>query len=164
MKWLLIPVGILVCCILLIFIIGIFLPVKHTASLRIYLRAADSNVWRRIVDISEYPAWRRELQSVQVLTGTSWVEVDKRGHKISYSMEVGESGRKLTTKINGSDLPFGGSWTYVLERDGQGSALTITENGEVYNPLFRFMSKFIFGHSTTLKKYAADLERSFSGT
>jgi hypothetical protein len=28
--------------------------------------------------------------------------------------------------------------------------VTITERGEVYDPLFRFMSKFVFGHTSTM--------------
>lgn len=54
---------------------------------------------------------------------------------------------------------FGGSWTYELTPVADGTRLRITENGEVYNPLFRFLSRFVFGHYASIDKFMADLER-----
>ena len=54
-------------------------------------------------------------------------------------------------------LPFGGSWDYLIEPDGTGSKLTVTENGEVYNPIFRFVSRYVMGHTATMDKYLAAL-------
>jgi hypothetical protein len=31
--------------------------------------------------------------------------------------------------------------------------LSITENGEVYNPAFRFVSRYIMGHAATVDAY-----------
>ena len=50
------------------------------------------------------------------------------------------------TRIADESLPFGGSWTYRVVGNEKGCTLTIREDGEVYNPLFRFMSRFVFGH------------------
>lgn len=54
-------------------------------------------------------------------------------------------------------LPFGGRWTYELRAAPAGTTLRITEDGEVYNPLFRFMWKFIFTHHRTIDVYLRDL-------
>ena len=35
----------------------------------------------------------------------------------------------------------------------------LLRHGEVYNPLFRFVSRFIFGHHRTIDHYLEDLER-----
>ena len=63
----------------------------------------------------------------------------------------------MTSRIADAKLPFGGSWTYEIApgvtRDL--TTLRITENGEVYNPVFRFVSKFVMGHSATIDKYLA---------
>ena len=32
-----------------------------------------------------------------------------------------------------------------------GTRLTITENGEVYNPIFRFVSRFFLGYTSTME-------------
>ena len=47
--------------------------------------------------------------------------------------------------------------TFELAAAGTGTRLTITERGEVYNPLFRVMSRFILGHTATIDRYLADL-------
>ena len=39
--------------------------------------------------------------------------------------------------------------------------MTISERGEVYNPLYRFVSRFFIGHTRTIDAYLAELARSF---
>lgn len=56
---------------------------------------------------------------------------------------------------------FGGRWTYEIAPAPTGSVLTITEHGEVYGALYRFMSRFVFGHYRTLETYARDLGGRF---
>jgi hypothetical protein len=72
-------------------------------------------------------------------------------------------GERVVNRIADPSLPFGGRWIYDLAPDGSGTALTITEEGEVYNPVFRFVSRFIMGHTRTIDRYIADLQRA-SGT
>ena len=45
-------------------------------------------------------------------------------------------------------------------RAGSAHALTITERGEVYNPIFRFMSRFVFGYTGTMESCLAGDERA----
>jgi len=63
------------------------------------------------------------------------------------------------TRIADDSLPFGGSWTYELFPSGEGTEVRITERGEVRNPIFRALSTFVFGHTVTLDRYLADLQR-----
>lgn len=72
-------------------------------------------------------------------------------------IERNEPPSLLVTRIAGENLPFGGTWTYRIAAAGGGSELTITEDGEVYNPIFRFMSRFVFGHYASLDAFLATL-------
>ena len=63
-------------------------------------------------------------------------------------------------RIADPELPFGGTWTYELKPEGTGTRLVITERGEVYNPIFRFMSRFVFSRTATMEKMVADLEKA----
>lgn len=47
-------------------------------------------------------------------------------------------------------------WILIVP-DGSGSRLTITENGEIYNPVFRFVSRYVIGQTSTIDKYLTDL-------
>ena len=66
---------------------------------------------------------------------------------------------------------FGGTWTIAIKSDAaSGAAVTITEDGWVANPIFRFVSRVVIGHHATmdamLKKIAATLneEAALSGS
>ena len=61
--------------------------------------------------------------------------------------------RKLVTRIETKKLPFEGTWTYEFTPSHQETELTVTEDGEVYNPLFRFVSRFVIGHTATIDAY-----------
>jgi hypothetical protein len=83
-------------------------------------------------------------------------ETGKDG-SIEYEVERSVPGRSLVTRIADRSLPFGGTWTYTLEPSGNGSTLRIVEDGEVYNPLFRFVSRFIIGHHASIDRFLRDL-------
>ena len=161
MKWFLVILGILACFVLIIVIIGYLLPVKHTSSVQVSVRASPAETWARLADFSTYPSWRKDVKSVNVRSSVEWVEVNERGDSLPLKMVVRDPGQRLVTEIQGHDLPFGGGWEFRLKDNGGSTIVTITENGEVYNPVFRFVSKFIMGHNATLKTYAGFLERSF---
>src|SRR5262245_30172339 len=128
-----------------ILIVGWLLPVQHQVSRSVQLHAPIEAVWLLITDFQKAPSWRSDIKSVERVatpTGVLWKEVAADGEVITYETTVVHEGRKLVRRIVGPDLPFGGSWTFELAPDqsGNGCALTITEDGEVYNPIFRVVS------------------------
>ena len=76
---------------------------------------------------------------------------------ILYEVEESDPPTRMVTRIADPSLPFGGRWTCELHAVTSGTTLRITEDGEVYNPLFRFMSRFVFGHYRTMDGYLRDL-------
>ena len=63
----------------------------------------------------------------------------------------------MVTRIADPHLPFGGTWTYEIAPTETGSTLTITEKGEVYNPVFRFVSRYLQGYTATHRQLYARL-------
>ena len=47
----------------------------------------------------------------------------------------------------------------IASRRPRADPTTITEDGEVYNLIFRFMSRFVFGHTATMDAFLKNLER-----
>lgn len=162
MKWVLIALGVVVGLCLLVAVIGMLLPVKHVASRTTTLNVTPDVLWRRITTVGELPSWRKGLQKVEVLPDrnghTVWKEFDSRGDAITFEMVESDPPRRLVTRIADTNLAFGGSWTYEIAPAVEGSSLTITENGEVYNPIFRFVSRFIMGHHTSIDQYLEGLK------
>ena len=163
MKWLLIPVISLAGLFLLIAVIGACLPQKHTVSRTLSLHRPAEAVWNLI---SGPPTWRPDITNYQELPphegNRMWRETDKHGNTITFEAIESVPPRRLITRIADPNLPFGGTWVYEIASQGDTCTLTITENGEVYNPLFRFVSRFIMGHTATIDAYLAALNAKLS--
>lgn len=78
----------------------------------------------------------------------------------SYAIVEQHRPRRLVTAIVDQKLPFGGSWTYDFAPTAAGTTLTVVERGEVYNPVFRFVSRYVVGHTRTLDAYFTDLHKA----
>lgn len=150
--------GLVVVAVLVVLIGGSMLPVKHSASLSRVVPGTPEKVWAVLVDVERYQAWRTELISVAKTSDQplAWIEKSKFG-EMPLRAEVFEPPHRLVARIDGKDLLIGGSWTYLLEPAGEGTKVTITEDGEVYPPAFRFLSKFVFGHTKTIESYLVSL-------
>ena len=149
---------------LVVVIVGYLLPVRHEATVSATIPAAPDAVWAVLTDPASYPTWRGDVTSVELLPTDSghvaWREQGKNG-VISYAIELAEVPTRLVTRITDKSLPFGGSWEYVVTGEGRGSRVRITEHGEVYNPVFRFVSRFIMGHTATASAYLKALGARF---
>jgi hypothetical protein len=139
---------------IVIVVIGALLPQKHRVSRTISLHRPAEEVWGLI---SGPPTWRPDVRNYQEVPSHEghrmWRETDKHDQTITYEAVESVPPRHLLTRIADSNLPFGGTWTYEITPGDHVSSLTITEDGEVYNPLFRFVSRFIMGHTATIDAY-----------
>ncbi len=156
--------GVLVGAIVLMIVIGAVLPRDHVATRRGRIPRSPEIVYADLTTVDAFPSWRKDVTRVEPLPPregrTSWREVGRHG---AIAMEIVESAapRRLVTRIADPKLPFGGTWTYELAPDGDGTVLTITEDGQVHNPMFRFMSRFVFGHTATLDAYLRALAAKY---
>lgn len=153
--------GGLVVLVLVVVAVGYMLPVAHTASREKTLPASPETVFAIISTPGDFPKWRSDVKRVDILPAEGGkARFREHGSNGPILMEVREQlpGQRLVTRIADTQLAFGGTWTFELAPAGSGTTLRITENGEVYNPFFRFMARFVFGHTATMEKYLADLE------
>ena len=164
MRYLLIAAAILGALVLLIVVIGWSLPVKHTAASEVTINTPAGPLYDLVTDVERYPQWRSSVERTERLPDSAgkarFREVGSDG-TILYEVESTEPNRRIVTRIADRSLPFGGSWTYELIPRGDSTTLRITENGEVYNPLFRFVSRFVMGHTRTIDTYLRDVAQHF---
>jgi uncharacterized protein YndB with AHSA1/START domain len=162
MKWLAAGVGLVSAMALLVYVIGSRLPQRHKASKQATLPVPPEVVWTTLTDVDAYPSWRAGVKRIERLPDRdgrqAWIEHGRHG-AITFVLERREPPTLLVVRIADPDLPFGGAWTYDISAVPEGARLTITEDGEVYNPVFRFMSRFVFGHEATLTEYLSDLSK-----
>jgi hypothetical protein len=176
MRWALWIVGSLVAIVALIAIIGALLPKGHVATRTAKFRQPPDAVWRAITGYEDFPQWRTGVQSVTRMPDANGhvVFMEKSGsgsgsQQIPYEITesvapAGGAPGKLVSKIADPKLPFGGSWTYEVAAVDGGTSLRITERGEVYNPIFRFVSKFFMSQTKTMEDYLNALGKKFGET
>lgn len=163
LKWGGIIVGVFVLLIALMAIIGALLPKSHTASRTVRLRRSAEDVYDTLVDYHAFPSWRAEVKAAAELPDgrRGWVETTRHG---AMPLEIAEEDRprKLVTRIADPKLPFGGTWTWQIAAiSPEECDVTVTEDGEIYNPIFRFMARYIFGYTATMDGYVRSLGRKF---
>jgi uncharacterized protein YndB with AHSA1/START domain len=165
MRWIFIGALTIAALVALVAIVGSWLPRSHRASRERIVAASPETVWSSITEVEAFPAWRSDVRKVQRLPDgdgrRAWVEEGRSG-KMTFVAERSEPPRLLVVRTADPDLPFGGTWTYEITPAGGGSRVTITEDGEIYNPLFRFVARFILGYEGTIASYLAALEKKFS--
>jgi uncharacterized protein YndB with AHSA1/START domain len=162
MRYLLIAAAVLGAVVLIVLLVGWSLPVKHRATSEATFKSSPESLYQLITDVDRFPQWRSSVTRIEHLPDSAGKrrirEVGSDG-PIVYEIESAVPARRLVTRIADRTLQFGGSWTYELIPRGDSTTLRITEDGEVYNPLFRFVSRFVIGHKSTMEKYLADVRR-----
>ena len=163
MKWLWISLAVVVGLVVVVAVVGALLPKAHAVARRIVLKAPARDVFECISDVMAAPQWR-DAKSVAWLPDSDgkkcFREVSSFG-PMDLRIERSEPDRLFVTRIVTQDSPFGGTWTIRLDAAGDTTAVTVTENGEVYNVFFRFLSRFVFGHTGTIDGYLRALGKRF---
>lgn len=162
MKWILFAIGGLLLLVGLMAAIGAMLPRGHRAARRARFRQTPETVY---AIISGPPDWRSDLKShgtLPVKDGRPLWWEESQGQRITYELLEETPPIRRVTRIVDKTLPFGGTWTLEIAREPDGAVLRVTEDGEVHNVIFRFMSRYIFGHTRTIDTYLRDLGKKLN--
>jgi len=152
----------LVLVIMIVVAAGYALPIEHVAERSAVVAYPPARVFGLLTDVEGYPRWRGDVTRVDVLSRAPHMQWREHGGTRSITFEAVEvvPPVRLVSRIADPALPFGGTWTYRLAPEGPGTRVTITEQGQVFNPVFRFMSRFVFGHTATIDAFLADLRKA----
>ncbi|HYJ29006.1 MAG TPA: SRPBCC family protein [Allosphingosinicella sp.] len=155
-----VPVGLAA----IVYGVGALLPRDHVAAAAAVIPAATPEVAALVRDVEGQPRWRSAVDTIEVLerrSGGGLLYVERSGSDaIRFDFAEEERDVRFRSVIADPALPFGGAWTIALEPAGDGTRVSIEERGEVRDPLYRFFSRFVFGHEATMRTYLADLEQA----
>lgn len=170
MKWIVLAVvGALALLVLAIVIAGIRAPVRHVARVTLVLKKHPADIWSVVQDLGAWPTWNASIEKMERIA-------DKDGHPVwalawkgdTMPSEVLESTApndaspgRLVTRIADSTLPFGGTWTWEIAKEGGGTRIVITEDGTITNVVFRGMSSLFLGYTGTQGGYLGALAKRF---
>lgn len=139
---------------------GALAPAEHSATVEAEVALPPTKVWEVLADVEKFPEWRSGLQEVRDYDeeNRSWVEVYENGDlPLRITEEVKE--KRLVLTIDDEELPFRGTWTFVIEKTDKGCRVHLTEEGEITNLAVRFMARMLMDEKETVRVFLGDLER-----
>jgi len=153
-KILLIVVAVIVVLCVGVVVTGFLLPKAHVASRSASFRATPEQLFALIAGAQ---GWRPDLVRYEVVPdagGRELVrETTRNGETVMYELMARVPDRSIQRRIATEGLPYSGTWEFSLEPGNGGTVVKITERGEVNNPVFRFISRFVFGHTHSIDQY-----------
>ena len=165
MKWVFIVLGAVLGLVALMALIGAVVPREHRATSTITLRQPADSVWKVVRDLGEVPSWWPAVTESVRQPDTQGREVWRQktsGWEMPLIVIESVPPRRLVTQIDTSaGGAFGGTWTYELVAASGGTNVSVTEAGWIGNPIFRFLSRFVFGYYGTLDGYLKALGKKF---
>ena len=160
MKWIILTAAVLVALVGSVAVVGWLLPVRHEASRSAHFNRPPEQIYAVVSDVANYASWFEGVNRIEMLESPNG-RIRFREHLSDgpIVMEVIETRppSRFVTAIADPDQPFGGTWTFDITPESGGARLTITERGEIYNPIFRFMAKFVFGYTSTMEGFLRSL-------
>jgi uncharacterized protein YndB with AHSA1/START domain len=145
-------------------LIGSRLPKSHVASRSIHLRRPPQEVYAVVRDFESAPKWRADVKRMDVEAapgGPVYFREEGKHGTVNYELVEDLPEQRMVTRIRDTDLGYAGQWTYSFVPENGGTRITIREDGEVSNVLFRFMSRYVFGQTATIDGYLTSLAKRF---
>jgi hypothetical protein len=143
-------------------LIGALLPRNHHATRQARYRQKPEAIYFTLAGPVD---WRTDIKASGNLPDRDgrklWWEQDSHGHKVTYELIEDKMPSRRVTRIAEKNLPFGGTWTIEISPTNDGSVVRITEDGEIYNVIFRFAARFFFGYTSSIEGYLRDLGHRF---
>ncbi len=164
-RWLIAIVAVLLVIIIGVGVAGALLPAEHRASRRLRTKQSPQTIWDTINDHANEPKWRSDVESVVSLGERDgkpvWREIYKDGNQLTLITTQSSPPTRMVRELTDLDGPFSGRWEIDLMPTPEGSSVQITEVGRVSNPFFRFVSKYVIGHTTAIERYLIGLAEKF---
>ncbi len=145
----------------LLYLAGLAIPAKHVASRSVVIQAPLDSVWATITDIAGQPAWRPDLEAVEIIDTTdsllTWIEHPKRGRPLTMREKNKLAKKRYEIEIVPGG-PFSGRWVGELLEIPEGVKFISTEIGEIHNPIFRTLAYLFFDMEATIATYQQNLK------
>lgn len=143
-------------------LIGSRLPKGHVVSRSIHIGRSPQEVYAVVRDFDSAPKWRTDLKRIDVDAQPGkpvYFREEAKHGTVNYELVEDVPAQRMVTRIRDTDLGYSGQWIYSFTPENGGTLVTITEDGEVSNVLFRFLSRYIFGQTATIDSYLESLAK-----
>jgi Polyketide cyclase / dehydrase and lipid transport len=159
MRWLLLIASVFLLLVLAVVLVGLLLPKAHRATRMAHFGQPPEVLFAAITGSQD---WRGVTKTELPPDGglRRWKEQSGR-RAITFEEVASDPPRLYRSRIADKNLPFSGTWTWEIAPTADGCTCRITEEGEVSNPIFRFISQVILGQTRTIDDYLTALGKKF---
>jgi len=167
-RLVLIIICLIILIILVVLVIGLLQPSKHSVTRSIRLKQSPESVFAVLDDQTNLPSWSSGIAKVEPLPIRDGNRVVRMTLKwggmqmLATRLERTPPHRLVTAMSKESGASFG-TWTYEIRADGDGCRVSITEDGELKNPIYRVMAR-MRGLDATIRQTLGDLAMKFGET
>jgi hypothetical protein len=161
MKIILILSGVIILLVVCVVAIGACLPRHHVVSRSARYLATPAKLFALIAGPQN---WRPDVLREETVPDPGKRklvrETTRNGETVTYELLAATPPTSIQRCIASENLPYSGAWTFSLQAQDGATVVRITEEGDVYNPVFRFVSRFILGHTGTIDAYLRALAKA----
>ena len=161
MKIVLIAGGCVAAAIVAVIVIGLLLPKRHVVTRSASYRATPEQLFRLI---SGEQNWRADVLRCEISAEADGRvlqrETTRNGETVTYELAERVDPTSIQRRIVTKNLAYSGTWIFSLKPEVESTVVQITEDGEVYNPVFRFVSRFVIGQTRTIDTYLQNLGKA----
>jgi hypothetical protein len=136
------------------FVVGLSLPATRTGQAQRLLPAPPETVRALILDVEAQPIWRADIARVD-RDAEGWVETHRSGESVRFRLEGTSPALRLSFI---SSRGYQGTWPGLLEAEGSGTRLSVTEAATVPGPLSRLLARLVFDPEAFADRYLDELE------
>lgn len=145
MVWIVGVTSVLALLLVGVYFVGLLLPRQRTVTVSARIEAPPEVVWGHV--------------TTTVVSSASHTSSDDGG-QLEIEVRKKVEPELLVLTFDDGKHPFVGTWTYELIPVHEGTLLTITEDGEVTDPFYRFLARFLFRDALSLERYVARTQRA----
>ena len=131
MYWILFVMAAMAAIVIALIIGGLATPRTHVVARTMVAPAAPEAVWAAIRDIMEHGA-------------------------TSFTVRTEDASRELVADRLDDNLEGAGTWTWLLQPEGAGTRVTLTQQGSVENPIARFVAIYA-GYTRYVDRHLREL-------
>ena len=129
-----------------------------TSNIKALIPGELRKVWKLVLDIENYGAWRSDLSKTEVISDTQFIEYTKDGYPTTFTVTLVEPYRRWEFDMENSNMK--GHWIGAFTDQGNETEIDFTECVEAKKWLMKpFVKSYLKKQQT---QFVADIMKNFS--
>ena len=129
-----------------------------TSNIKALIPGELRKVWKLVLDIENYGAWRSDLSKTEVISDTQFIEYTKDGYPTTFTVTLVEPYRRWEFDMENSNMK--GHWIGAFTDKGNETEIDFTERVEAKKWLMKpFVKSYLKKQQA---QFVADIMKNFS--